>query len=228
MGDFVKANVEKYGYTVTDGNVPVNGVRPSAAGHDVALISMTALTKRSATSTYRSNDPATGMNPNFLNPTTGQPWGAQDRCVATTAYADSNKSCLDNGLNFGGPFPWEADNLSFTAMAASQSWEIKPSLAEIKAVMSEIGAKKVVLHVYFRQPFVLDAASGLLDAGAIVAGFGVTDTALLDVLSGKFKPQGRMPFALANNLQAIKDNAPDVPGYPAADTLFPFAFGLGY
>lgn len=228
IGNLGKANVEKYGYTVTDGNVPVNGVRPSAAGHDVAVIAVTALTRRSATSTYRSDDPATGMSPNFLNPKTGQPWGARDRCVATTAYADTVKTCLDNGLVFGGAFPWEADNLSFTTMAASQSWEIKPSLAEIQAVMAEVGASKAVLHIYFRQPFVLDAPSGLLNAGAIVAGFGVTDTALLDVLSGKFKPQGKMPFALANNLQAIKDNAPDLPGYPPADTLFPFGFGLTY
>ena len=33
-----------------------------------------------------------------------------------------------------------------------------------------------MLHVYFRQPFVLDEASGLRDAGAIVAGFGISDT----------------------------------------------------
>jgi len=228
MGDFTKANVEKYGYSVTDGNVPVNGARPSAAGHDVALISVTALTRRSVTGAYRSDDPATGMNPNFLNPATGRPWGAQDRCVDTAAYADTNKSCLDNGLVFGGSLPWEANNLSFTAMAASQSWEIKPTLAEIRAIMAEAGAKKTVLHIYFRQPFVLDQESGLRDAGAIVAGFGVSDTALLDVLSGKNRPQGKMPFALANNLQAVKDNQPDLPGYPAADTLFNYGFGLTY
>ena len=31
---------------------------------------------------------------------------------------------------------YTADNLSFTAMAASQSWEIKPTLAEIKAIIA--------------------------------------------------------------------------------------------
>jgi beta-glucosidase len=228
MGDLTPANIQKYGYSVTNGSVAVNGARPSAAGHDAAVISVTALVRRSATSAYRSNDAATGLNPAFVNPTTGRPFGAQDRCVDLTGYADTNKSCLDNGLNFGGSLPWEADNLSFTAMAASQSWEIRPSLAEIKAVMSEVGAKKTVLHIYFRHPFVLDQASGLRDAGAIVAGFGVSDNALMDVLSGQFKPQGKLPFALASNLQAIKNNQPDAPGYPTADTLFPFRFGLTY
>jgi len=102
------------------------------------------------------------------------------------------------------------------------------SLAEIKAVMSEVGATKTIIAIYFRQPFVLDEASGLKNAGAILAHFSVSDIALMDVLSGKFKPRGKLPFALANSLQAVLDNDPDVPGYPAHDTLYPFGFGLRY
>jgi beta-glucosidase len=94
--------------------------------------------------------------------------------------------------------------------------------------MNEVGAKNTVLAIYFRQPYVLDDASGLKNAGAIVGTFGVSDVALLEVLSGKFKPQGKLPFALANKLEAVVNNQPDVPGYPAADTLFPYAFGLTY
>ena len=131
-------------------------------------------------------------------------------------------------LVFGGAFPWEANNLSFTTMAASKSWRISPTLADIQAVMKEIGADKVVLSINFRQPYVIDEASGFRQAGAIVACFGIGNTALLDVLSGKAKPQGKLPFALANNLQAVIDNQPDAPGYPAKDTLFPFGFGLSY
>ena len=233
MGDFTKANVEKYGYAVTDGNAAVGGVRPVASGHDYALISVTALVNRTVAGTYKSDDPATGLNSSHLKPIKAgqpynQPYGSEDRCVATAAYADAEKTCLDNGLIFGGVFPWEANNLSFTAMAVSQSWQIKPSLADIRAVMNEVGPQNTILHIYFRHAFVLDDASGLKNAGAIVAGFGVSDTALLDVLSGKFKPQGRMPFALANNLQAVIDNQPDTPGYPEKDTLYPFGFGLTY
>jgi beta-glucosidase len=50
----------------------------------------------------------------------------------------------------------------------------------------------------------------------------------MDVLTGRSKPRGRLPFALARTLQAVIDNAPDAPGYPAEDTLFPFGFGLSY
>ena len=37
-----------------------------------------------------------------------------------------------------------------------------------------------------------------------------------------------MPFALANNVEAVATQAPDLPGYDAADTLFPFGHGLTY
>lgn len=48
------------------------------------------------------------------------------------------------------------------------------------------------------------------------------------MLSGRFKPRGKLPFALPRTLQAVIDNEPDVPGYPAAATLFPLKFRLGY
>ena len=236
-----KADTEKYGYTVTDGDAAVNGQRPSAAGHDMAVIRVEVSTNKllpgtntRATSTYRSNDPATGGR---LNPATGKAWGAPDRCVTPADYSaeDALKACLDNGLSFGGSLPWENGMLSFTEMHASQSWEVSPSLDKIQAVMNEVGARKTVLAIYFRQPYVLDDASGLKNAGAIVAGFGISNTALLDVLSGKVlatgaavKPQGKLPFALARNSKAVVDNQSDAPGYAAADTLFPFGFGLTY
>jgi beta-glucosidase len=216
MGDFTKASVEQYGFTVTDGNHAAGQARPSAAGHDYAVISITALNPPQVTRNYQSGDAATGANPAFISPITRRTYGADDPTE------------LDNALVFGGAFPWEASSLSFTAMAASQSWAIRPSLADIKAVMSEVGARKTILVVYFRQPFVLDEASGLKNAGAILAHFSVSDSALMDVLSGKFKPRGRLPFALANSLQAIVDNDPDMPGYPARDTLYSFGFGLSY
>ena len=244
-------DAKKYFPILTNGETDANGValprdaagnvtgRPSAAGFDRALIRVEV--GNTGTNVYRTKDPATGANPSFLNPLTGLTWGEQDPCITHPAQ---NPQCVDdvylggttpNGLAFGGAFPWEANNLSFTTMAASKSWRVSPSLADIQAVMNEVGADKVVLAINFRQPYVIDEASGMRAAGALLANIGVSNTALLDVLTGKVlatgaavKPQGRLPFALANNLQAVIDNQPDAPGYPAADTLYPFGFGLTY
>lgn len=131
-------------------------------------------------------------------------------------------------LFFGGANPDELNFLAFSDMVRAKSWKVSPSLEDIQAVMRETGAQKTVLAIYFRQPYVLDEASGLRQAGAIVATFGVRDAALMDVLTGRASPTGKLPFALAANAQAIVKQAPDAPGYDRADTLYPFGFGLGY
>lgn len=233
LGDFKEETVAGHGYEVINGNVPAGTPRPSAAGADYVIISMTAKNKN--TSAYRSNDPATGLNPDHVNPivmpgTAGldgeSPYGESDACVSYGATA-----CTDSGLRFGGSYPWESGILDFSGMETSESWQVVPSLSTIQQVMAEVGdPDKVVLHVYFRQPFVLDDASGLRDAGAIVAGFGMSDTALMDVLSGDFAPQGRLPFALAGTRAAVQEQKSDLPGYDetADGALFPYGFGLTY
>jgi beta-glucosidase len=214
----VAGSAEYGGYTIVAGDYDAakGPARPPAVGADYAIIRVEVSNPRAVTSSYRSNDPATGANPAYIHPSTGRTFGAEDAAG------------LDNGLMFGGSFPWEAGNLSFTAMAASRSWAVSPSLADIQAVMREAGPSRTILCIYFRQPYVLDEESGMRRAGAILAGFGVSDGALMDIISGRFTPQGKLPFALARTQQAIVDNAPDAPGYPAADTLFPFGYGLSY
>lgn len=225
---FSKANVEGYGYTVTDGNYDAakNQTRPAVpAGTDVAVIRVLV---KDAGSAYQSKDPATGDNPLYLNPLTGKTWGAEDPCRMFPAV---NATCSDTGLGFGGALPWEIGDISFTGMAAAKSRTMYPTLADIKAIMAEIGdSKKVVLSVYFRAPYVMDDASGLKDAGAITATFGVTDVAMLDVLSGKFKPQGKLPFALPKTLRAVQEQKSDLPGFDETTdgALYKFGYGLTY
>lgn len=134
----------------------------------------------------------------------------------------------DPDLIFGGANPDELDILAFSEMATAASWHIEPSLSDIKAVMSEVGVDNTVLSINFRQPFVLDDQSNLKQAGAVIATFGVSDSNLMEVLSGNFAPQGKLPFALANSAQAIQNQDSDYPGYDQADTLYPFGHGLSY
>ena len=129
---------------------------------------------------------------------------------------------------FGGASPDELNLLAFSDMATSKSWTITPSLEDIQTIMQKVGPDNTILSIDFRQPYVLDEKCGFLEAGAILATFGVSDAALIDILTGTFKPTGKLPFALANKAEAVVTQDPDAPGYPEGDTLFPFGFGLTY
>lgn len=134
-------------------------------------------------------------------------------------------------LVFGGSSFDQVSALDFTSLEAASTWDISPSLADIKQVMSEIGKENTVLSVYFRQPFVMDTASGMKNAGAILATFGSKDAALMDVITGKFNPSGKLPFALAETAQQIIDQDSDSEGYPENGkdaSLYPFGHGLNY
>jgi len=113
-------------------------------------------------------------------------------------------------------------------MAKSKSWKISPNLEDIQTIMEKVGPDKTILSIDFRQPYVLDKASGLLKAAGILATFGVSDAAVMDILMGKFNPTGKLPYALAKTSAAVVKQDPDALGYPEEDTLFPFGFGLNY
>ncbi len=121
----------------------------------------------------------------------------------------------------------ELDLIAFSDMEKSSSWVVRPSLKDIEGVMSEIRADRTILVIRLRQPFVLDEDCRLRDAGAILATFGASDSALMDVLTGKCQPEGKLPFALAESAEAIVNQDSDAPGYAEEDILYPFGHGLG-
>ncbi|WP_424215400.1 glycoside hydrolase family 3 N-terminal domain-containing protein [Streptomyces sp. BI20] len=62
-------------------------------------------------------------------------------------------------------------------------------------------------------------------AAALLADYGASDEALLDVLLGHATPEGRLPFELPRSMAAVEASRPDVPN-DTADPLFPHRHGL--
>ena len=86
-------------------------------------------------------------------------------------------------------------------------------------------APKTVVTVYLDRPAIL--ANVQDKASAIIANFGVSDGALFDVLTGKAKPQGKLPFELPSSMAEVLVQKSDVP-YDTAHPLYKFGYGLGY
>jgi beta-glucosidase len=65
------------------------------------------------------------------------------------------------------------------------------------------------------------------ESAALLANFGASDTAVLDVIFGRWKPSGKRPFELPSSMEAVQNQLADVP-YDSDQPLFPFGFGLTY
>jgi beta-glucosidase len=64
-------------------------------------------------------------------------------------------------------------------------------------------------------------------SAALLANFGASDAAVLDVIFGRFAPSGKLPFELPSSMAAVRRQKPDVP-YDSENPLFPFGHGLTY
>ena len=61
-------------------------------------------------------------------------------------------------------------------------------------------------------------------SAALLADFGASDEAVLDVIFGRFAPAGKLPFELPSSMEAVRAQKPDVP-HDSEEPLF--AFGMG-
>ncbi|MEU9250972.1 glycoside hydrolase family 3 N-terminal domain-containing protein [Streptomyces sp. NPDC048270] len=62
-------------------------------------------------------------------------------------------------------------------------------------------------------------------AAALIADYGASDAALLDVAFGRAVPEGRLPFELPRSMEAVEASRPDVPN-DTEDPVFAHGHGL--
>ena len=95
-------------------------------------------------------------------------------------------------------------------------------LARLQRVMR---AKPAIVSIFLDRPAVIPEIAS--EASALLATFGASDRALLDVAFGKFSPTGKLPFELPSSMEAVEQQKEDVP-YDSQNPLFEFGFGLSY
>ncbi|WP_458780563.1 glycoside hydrolase family 3 protein [Arthrobacter sp. D3-16] len=82
----------------------------------------------------------------------------------------------------------------------------------------------VVLIVNLDRPAILSPLEP--HCSTILATFGVSDEALVRVITGATAPEGRLPFELPRSMAAVQQGDSDVPG-GTENPLYPYNFGLG-
>ncbi|GIH18009.1 glycoside hydrolase family 3 protein [Rugosimonospora africana] len=93
-------------------------------------------------------------------------------------------------------------------------------LARIRAITDTVPS---IVDIYLDRPAVLTPLAA--DAATLLVTFGIGDGALVDVLTGRAAPGGRLPFDLPGSAEDVGSGRPDVP-FDAPEPLFRYGHGL--
>lgn len=96
---------------------------------------------------------------------------------------------------------------------------------EKSRILKILATKPTIVDIYLDRPAVIPEIAG--QSAALLANFGASDAAVLDVIFGRFTPSARLPFELPSSMAAVRAQKPDVP-HDSENPLFPFGHGLTY
>ena len=98
----------------------------------------------------------------------------------------------------------------------------EPERSRILKIMGQV---PTIVDIYLERPAVIPEITE--KSAALLGNFGANDNAVLDVVFGKFVPQGKLPFELPSSMEAVLKQKEDVP-YDSENPLYEFGHGLSY
>jgi beta-glucosidase len=96
---------------------------------------------------------------------------------------------------------------------------------EQRRILTIMRRVPTIVDIYLDRPAVIPEIAA--ESAALLANFGASDAAVLDVIFGRFAPSGKLPFELPSSVEAVRKQKSDVP-YDSENPLFPFGYGLTY
>jgi beta-glucosidase len=117
----------------------------------------------------------------------------------------------------------------FSSQGKPIELQLSKNKIDVAHINELIASKPTIVAINYTNPWVIDEIDNS-NTKTILATFGTTQEALLDIVSGIVKPTAKMPFTTPISKQAVEDNQSDVPGYlkPKGYALFKFGEGLSY
>ena len=128
-------------------------------------------------------------------------------------------------VRLAAPFETLHPQYVFGAMQHEGNLAFRDGEPEYEAFKQVSSVVPTVVIVYLDRPAILAPLKER--ARAVIANFGVSDVALLDVLVGRGKPEGKLPFELPSSMDAVLAQKSDVP-HDSPRPLYPLGFGRRY
>ncbi len=120
-------------------------------------------------------------------------------------------------------------NSLFGSTGSDLELQLSKNNTDVAFVNETTYHKPTVLVVNYTSPWVIDEVDNP-NVNTILATFGTTHEAILDIINGTFNPSGKMPFSTPKSREVVLKNLSDVPGSKEEkkDYLFHFNDGLSY
>ena len=128
-------------------------------------------------------------------------------------------------LRVSAPFETLHPNFLFGSMQHEGSLDFPDWNREYQLIAVAASKMPTIVSVYLDRPAILSKFNEKV--GALLVNFGASDRALLDVVTGKAKPEGRLPFELPSSMQEVEAQSSEVP-HDTAHPLYKLGFGLSY
>ncbi|MFZ9262109.1 MAG: glycoside hydrolase family 3 N-terminal domain-containing protein [Chitinophagaceae bacterium] len=121
----------------------------------------------------------------------------------------------------------------FEADGSPLMLSLSKNAVDVNYINQLTSKKQTVLVVNYTNPWVIDEIYNdqtKKNIKAVLATFGTKPDALMDIITGKFKPTGKMPFTTPVSEEQAQKQLSDVPGYLKGKQygLFWYNEGLGY
>jgi len=127
-------------------------------------------------------------------------------------------------LRIATPYESLHPNYFFGRFFHEGSLAYKADNPDLKAVEAAAAAHiPSVVSVYLDRAAILTPIA--VRTHGLIANFGVSDEALFDVLTGRARSQGKLPFELPSSEAAVAAQKPDTP-HDSQNPLYPIGYGL--
>lgn len=123
------------------------------------------------------------------------------------------------------PFQTLHPNYAFGAIWHEGDLGFRAGDAEFEEIKRITAGVPTIVTVYLDRPAILTELKDRVSA--LVGNFGVSDAALLDVLTGVAQPEGKLPFELPSSMQEVEAQSSSLP-HDTAHPLYRIGFSRKY
>ncbi len=96
---------------------------------------------------------------------------------------------------------------------------------ELDTILNLLQTAQTIVVIGMDRPAVIPEISAATKG--LLVDYGACDEAVLNVIFGDARPEGKLPFELPTSMEAIRKQRSDVP-FDSENPLYPFGFGLSY